>query len=82
MRLGSKGPLFDPLVRPSVVEIVYRCADNYIGSFVGDSQRRQDAHNVVLTSIRRRFNVMDVVWTLKRRRVRTGKAGPSLITFN
>ena len=27
----------------------------------------QYAHNVVLTSIRRRFNVMDVVWTSKRR---------------
>ena len=32
----------------------------------------QYAHNVVLTTIRRRFNVMDVVWTSKRRRVLTG----------
>ena len=32
----------------------------------------QYAHDVVLTSMRRRFNVMDVVWTSKRRRVRTG----------
>ena len=32
----------------------------------------QYAHNVVLTSIRRRFNVMDVVWTSKRRRLLTG----------
>ena len=28
-------------------------------------------HDVVLTSVRRRFNVMDVVWTLKRRRMLT-----------
>ena len=33
----------------------------------------QYAHNVVLTSIRRRFSVMDVVYTSKRRRVLTGK---------
>ena len=32
----------------------------------------QYAHDVVLTSIRRCFNVMDVVWTSKRRRVLTG----------
>ena len=32
----------------------------------------QYAHNVVLTSIRRRFSVMDVVWTSKRRRVLIG----------
>ena len=32
----------------------------------------QYAHNVVLTSVRRRVNVMDVVWTSKRRRVLTG----------
>ena len=32
----------------------------------------QYAHDVVLTSVRRRFNVMDVVWTSKRRRVLTG----------
>ena len=32
----------------------------------------QCAHNVVSTSIRRRFNVMNVVWTLKRSRVFTG----------
>ena len=30
----------------------------------------QYAHDVVLTSMRRRFNVMDVVWMSKRRRVR------------
>ena len=34
--------------------------------------RTQYAHNVILTSIRRRPNVMDVVWTLKQRCVRTG----------
>ena len=32
----------------------------------------QYAHDVVLTSVRSRFNVMDVVWTSKRRRVLTG----------
>ena len=32
----------------------------------------QYAYNVVLTSVRRRFNVMDVVWILKRCRVLTG----------
>ena len=32
----------------------------------------QYAHDVVLTSMQRRFNVMDVVWTSKRRRVLTG----------
>ena len=32
----------------------------------------QYAHDVVLTSVRRRSNVMDVVWTSKRRRVLTG----------
>ena len=32
----------------------------------------QYTHNVVLTSIRRRFNVMDVEWMSKRRRVLTG----------
>ena len=31
----------------------------------------QYAHKVVLASIRRRFNVMDVVWTSKRRRAFT-----------
>ena len=30
------------------------------------------AHDVVLTSVRRRFNVMDAVWTSKQRRVLTG----------
>ena len=34
--------------------------------------KSQYAHDIVLTSIRRRFNVMDVVWTSKRRRVLTG----------
>ena len=33
----------------------------------------QYAHDVVLTSMRRRFNVMDVVWTSKRRCVLTGR---------
>ena len=32
----------------------------------------QYAHDVVLTSVRHRFNVMDVVWMSKRRRVPTG----------
>ena len=32
----------------------------------------QYAHDVVLTSVRRCFNVMDDVWTSKRRRVLTG----------
>ena len=32
----------------------------------------QYAHGVVLTSIQRRFNAMDVAWTSKRRRVLTG----------
>ena len=32
----------------------------------------QYEHDVVLTSIRRRFNVMDVVKTSKQRRVLTG----------
>ena len=32
----------------------------------------QYAYDVVLTSVRRRFNVMDVVWTSKRRSVLTG----------
>ena len=32
----------------------------------------QYAHDVVLTFIRRRFNVMDVVWRSKRRRMLTG----------
>ena len=33
----------------------------------------QYAHDVVLTSMRRHSNVMDVVWTSKRRRVLTGR---------
>ena len=32
----------------------------------------QYAHDVVLTSVRRRFDVTDVVWTSKRCRVLTG----------
>ena len=32
----------------------------------------QYARDVVLASVRRRFNVMDVVWMSKRRRVPTG----------
>ena len=32
----------------------------------------QYAHDVVLTSVRRRSNVMDVVWTSKQRRLLTG----------
>ena len=32
----------------------------------------QYAHDVVLTSMQRRFKVMDVVWTSKRRRVAYG----------
>ena len=32
----------------------------------------QYAHDVVLTSVRRRFNVMDVVWMSKRCRLLTG----------
>ena len=32
----------------------------------------QYAHDVILTSLRRRFNVMDVVWMSKRCRVLTG----------
>ena len=34
--------------------------------------RSQYVHDAVLTSVRRYFNVMDVVWMLKRRRVLTG----------
>ena len=34
--------------------------------------KSQYGHDIVLTSMRRRFNVMDVVWTSKRRRVLTG----------
>ena len=34
----------------------------------------QYAHDVVLKSVRRRFDVMDVVWTSKRRRVLTGQS--------
>ena len=33
----------------------------------------QYAHDVVLTSVRRRFKVMDVAWTSKQRRVLTGQ---------
>ena len=36
------------------------------------SSTSQYAHNVVLTSVRRRFNVMDVIWMSKRCRVLTG----------
>ena len=36
------------------------------------SKVTQYAYDVVLTSVRRRFNVMDVVWRSKRRRVLTG----------
>ena len=32
----------------------------------------QYAHDVVLKSVQRRFNVMDIVWTSKRRRVLSG----------
>ena len=32
----------------------------------------QYAHDVVLTSVRRRFNVLDVLWMSKRCRVLTG----------
>ena len=44
----------------------------------------QCAHDVVLTSMRRRFNVMDVVWTSKRRHVLTGiqVLGNGLILIN
>ena len=41
----------------------------------------QYASDVVLTSIRRRFNVMDVVWTSKRRRVLTGLLSTSLDNY-
>ena len=34
----------------------------------------QYAHDVVLTSVRRRFKVMDVIWMSKRCRVLTGIA--------
>ena len=40
-----------------------------------ESNLSQYALDVVLTSMRRRFNVMDVVWTSKRRRVLTGIYG-------
>ena len=33
----------------------------------------QYTHDVVLTSMRRRFKVMDVAWTSKRRRALTGE---------
>ena len=36
-----------------------------------------DAHDVILTSMRRRFNFMNVVWTLKRRRVSTERSQPT-----
>ena len=32
-------------------------------------------HNVIKTPIQRRPNVTDVVWTLRKRRVRTGREG-------
>ena len=40
--------------------------------FVCVIEQPQYAHDVVLTSVRRRFNVMNVVWTSKRHRVLTG----------
>ena len=44
----------------------------YIFMIISKNKRSQYAHDVVLTSVRRRFNVMDVVWTSKRCRVLTG----------
>ena len=44
----------------------------YHDYFLSKTIKPQYAHNVVLTSARRRFNIMDVVWTSKRCRVRTG----------
>ena len=41
----------------------------------------QCANDVVLTSVRRRFNVMDVVWTSKGRRVLTGLKRSIVIFF-
>ena len=41
----------------------------------------QYAHDVVLASLRCRFNVMDIVWTSKRSRVLTGIVLEVLINF-
>ena len=50
--------------------------NNYIASLYSKVMivHTQYAHDVVLTFVRRRFNVMDVVWMSKRRRVLTGYA--------
>ena len=48
------------------------CQSNAISSRDVAKLLSQYAHDVVLTSVRRRFNVMGVVWTSKRRRVLTG----------
>ena len=64
------------------LENVYLAAKSKVGSSICDLPlyptltfiivSTQYAHNVVLTSIRRCFNVLDVVWTSTRRRVLTG----------
>ena len=46
---------------------------NLVFVLIKTSKHAQYAHGVVLTSMRRRFNVMNVVWTSKRRRVLTGR---------
>ena len=43
-------------------------------TFPWSTSRAQYANDVVSTSVRRRINVINVVWTLKRRRVLTGRS--------
>ena len=45
---------------------------NIIIFFSHNGVATQYAHNVVLKSVRRRYNVMDVAWMSKQRRVLTG----------
>ena len=69
MFLSLKRKLFKCLKVPyNLVVHTVRFALYYVYAY----DFTQYAHDVVLTSVRRRFNVMDVVWTSKRRRVRTG----------
>ena len=62
---------FKSLPYPSIPTLISLLFSGYRWSL--SSIQTQYAHDVVLTSIRRRFNVMDVVWTSKRRLVLTGK---------
>ena len=69
-------------IMPCLTYLALRLSAAHEGGLVLLIKMTQNAHDVVLTSVRRRFNVMNVVWMSKRCRVLTGQIYSMVATFS